>query len=115
MSKQKQKGTDGENAVVSALHRAGFTSVERRTLSGVNDKGDIAGLPKVVIEVKKHDTYAGKLAGWVEEADTERGNALATLGIVWHRRKGKAKAEEWFVTMSGEQFLLLLKRFYEAK
>jgi hypothetical protein len=50
------------------------------------------------------------LSGWVEEAETERGNADATLGIVWHRRKGKAKAEEWFVTMSGDQFIYLLRR-----
>ena len=109
MSKQKQKGTDGENAVVEALTRAGFT-VERRALSGINDKGDIAGLKDVVIEVKKHDSYAGKLAGWVEEADTERRNAKATIGVVWHRRKGKSKAEDWFVTMSGDQFLYLLRR-----
>ena len=109
MSKAKQKGTDGENAVVEALDRAGFT-VERRALSGMNDKGDIAGLKDVVIEVKKHDSYAGKLAGWVEEADTERRNAKATIGVVWHRRKGKAKAEEWFVTMSGDQFINLLRR-----
>lgn len=109
MSKQKQKGTDGENAVVEALTRAGFT-VERRALSGINDKGDIAGLKDVVIEVKKHDSYAGKLAGWVDEADVERRNAKATVGVVWHRRKGKGKAEEWFVTMSGDQFLYLLRR-----
>ena len=109
MSKQKQKGTDGENAVVEALTRAGFT-VERRALSGINDKGDITGLKDVVIEVKKHDSYAGKLAGWVEEAEIEKANAKATIGVVWHRRKGKGKAEEWFVTMSGDQFLQILRR-----
>lgn len=109
MSKQRAKGTRGENAVVEALIAAGYVHAERRSLAGVNDKGDITGIPGWVIEVKYHDSYAGKLAGWVEEAEVERQNAKAFAGVVWHRRKGKGSAADWFVTMSGATFLSLMK------
>lgn len=111
MSKQRDKGTRGENAVVEALKVSGYKTVERRALNGVKDRGDIAGLPGVVVEVKNHDSYAGKLAGWIDEAKLERLNASADLGVVWHRRKGKSDALEWFVTMTGEQFICLLRRY----
>lgn len=109
MSKQRAKGTRGENLVVDALIKAGFKHAERRALNSVNDKGDITGIPGWVFEVKFHDSYAGKLSGWVEEAEIERVNAKADYGIVWHRRKGKGSAEDWFVTMSGSTFLGILK------
>lgn len=95
--------------MVEALLDAGFDSAERRSLAGVNDRGDIAGVPGWVIEVKFHDSYAGKLGGWVDEAEVERVNAKARLAAVWHRRKGKGSAQAWFVTMSGATFLELLK------
>lgn len=109
MSKQRAKGTRGENLVVDALQRAGFVHAERRALNGINDKGDITGIPGLCLEVKFHDSYAGKLGGWVDEAEVERINAKADVAAVWHRRKGKGNADDWFVTMSGSQFLELLK------
>lgn len=109
MSKARVKGTRGENAVVDALIRAGFPYAERRALNGMNDKGDITGIPGWVFEVKYHDSYAGKIGGWVDEAEVERLNAFAMFGVVWHRRKGKASAEDWYVTMSGQQFINILK------
>ena len=109
MSKARVKGTRGENAVVDAMIRAGFKYAERRALNGVNDKGDITGVPGWVFEVKYHDSYAGKLGGWVDETEVERLNAKADYGVVWHRRKGKGSAEDWYVTMSGAQFINMLK------
>lgn len=109
MSKSKAKGTRGENAVVEALQRAGFVHAERRALAGVLDKGDVLGVPGWVFEVKAHDSYAGKLSEWLSELDREKENARAEFGVVWHRRKGKASAEDWYVTMSGAEFLKILR------
>lgn len=114
MSKARSKGTRGENLVVEALQRAGFKYAERRALNGINDKGDITGIPGWVFEVKFHDSYAGKLGGWVDETHDERVNAKADYGVVWHRRKGKGSAEDWFVTMSGAQFLEMLKEIQDV-
>lgn len=107
MSRSKAKGTAAETAVVRFLQAAGFVQAERRTLNGVKDRGDIAGLPGVVIEVK--NCARDQLPAWVAEAELERDNDRATLGVVWHKRRGTTDPGRWFVTMSGDQFAALLR------
>lgn len=107
MNRSKQIGTAWETDIVRALKLAGWPHCERRTLSGANDRGDINVHPKVVIEAKNHGTL--NLAAWIHEAEVERGNAGAEVGVVWCKRRGKAKAEEGYVVMTGEQFMQLLR------
>lgn len=107
MTASKQKGTRAESAVVKFLRSYGWDAAERRTLSGSKDKGDIAGIPNVVIEVK--DCAKQTLGAWVQEANTERTNAEARIGVVWHKRRGKGSPGEWYVTMQGWDFLEILE------
>ncbi|MFJ8555282.1 hypothetical protein [Streptomyces sp. NPDC093676] len=107
MSRSKAKGTAAETAVVRYLRDAGFVGAERRTLNGKHDRGDIAGIPSTVIEVK--NCARQELPGWVAEAETERDNDGATLGVVWHKVRGRSNPGAWFVTMSGDQFVQLLR------
>jgi hypothetical protein len=107
VSRSKAKGTAAETAVVRFLQAAGFAQAERRTLAGVQDRGDIAGIPGVVIEVK--NCARQELPAWVAEAELERDNDRASLGVVWHKLRGKADPGDWFVTMSGHQFAALLR------
>lgn len=107
MSRSKAKGTAAETAVVRFLQAEGFAQAERRTLGGVKDRGDIAGIPGVVIEVK--NCARQELAAWVAEAELERDNDGASLGVVWHKRRGTTDPGRWFVTMSGRQFAALLR------
>lgn len=109
MSASKRKGTAAESAVVQYLQTMGFVQAERRSLNGAKDRGDIAGLPGVVIEVK--NCARQELAGWVAEAEVERDNDGASLGAVWHKRRGKGQPADWFVTMSGDQFVHLLREY----
>lgn len=104
MSASKAKGTRWESQIVAYLDGAGFR-VERRTLSGASDKGDIAGLP-LVIEAKNAARIA--LASWVDEAVAEARNAGVAVGVVWHHRKGKGSPGDGYVTMRGEDFVTLL-------
>lgn len=105
-SKSKAKGSAWERAIVDYLRAAGWPFVERRLAGSVKDRGDIAGVVGVVIEAK--NTARTDLAGWVEEADLERANDNAWLGVVWHKRRGKASAADGYVTMTGAQFAELL-------
>lgn len=107
VNRSKAKGTSAETAVVRFLQTIGFPYAERRTLNGTHDRGDIAGIPSVVIEVK--NCAKTELAAWIAEAETERDNDHATLGVVWHKRRGKTNPADWFVTMSGAQFGALLR------
>ena len=103
MSASKAKGTAAETAVVRYLQANGFPYVERRTLSGSQDKGDIAGIPGVVIEVKA--CARQELAAWMDEATIEAANASVAFGVVWHKRKGFTNPSQWYVTMDGETFI----------
>lgn len=106
MSAAKAKGTKWESEVVRALRAAGFAGAERRALRGSADRGDITGIPGVVIEAK--NCARTELAAWVEEAAVERDRDGARYGAVFHHRRGRAAAEDGFVTMSGADFLRLL-------
>lgn len=107
MSASKRKGTAAETAIVNYLRAMGFTQVERRALNGTADRGDIAGIPGVVIEAK--NCARQELAAWVSEAEVERDNDNASLGVVWSKRRGKGHPADWFVTMSGRQFAWVLR------
>lgn len=105
-----EKGTAAEVLVVKFLRdEAGLPYVERRRLEGRNDRGDVAGIPGLVIEVKNHNRM--ELAAWVDEAMGERVRVAGKgeLGVVWHKRKGKASPGDWYVTMDGWTFLKFVK------
>jgi hypothetical protein len=107
MSRSKAKGTAAETAVVRAYIAAGAVYAERRALSGVLDRGDVAGVPGIVTEVK--NVSRDGLPGWLDEAEAERVNAGADLGVVWHKRRGKADPLDWPVSMLGRQWLDILR------
>lgn len=66
--------------------------IERRSLSGSRDRGDVGGvrLPlggRVVVEVKDHGGEV-QVGNWLGEAEVERGNDDAIVGLVVFKRKG---------------------------
>lgn len=108
MSKQRAKGTAAETAVVNYLRdEYGFRRVERRALHGTNDKGDIAGIENVVIEVK--NCKAITLADWMKELTVEKKNADAEIGAVIAKKRGTTNAGEWYAILSVDDFLNLLR------
>jgi hypothetical protein len=85
--------------------------IERRVMGGVNDRGDISNVrtlqgARVVIECKNVSTMA--LGSWVNEAEIERGNDDALIGVVVHKRRGVGDAGQQFVTMTLDTFVTLL-------
>ena len=110
MSKQKQKGTLAETAVADYLKQY-FPAVERRTLGGQFDKGDIAGVPNAVIEVKNQKAY--KFPEWVKETETERINAGEPIGVLVVKPNGVgvSKVDQWWCLVSLETLATLLKDF----
>ena len=80
MSKERAKGTSFETFIVNYLKNF-YPHAERRTLHGTLDKGDITGCdPRLVFECKNHKTL--NFSGWLHEAEVERINAGAEMGIV---------------------------------
>lgn len=107
MSKSKRKGTGWESAIVAYLRAGGVPMAERRALAGRADRGDVAGIPGVVIEAKAE--RAVDLAGWLTEAHQERDNDGAAIGVVWAKRRLKAQPADGYVVMDGQTFVQLLR------
>ncbi|KOT31416.1 hypothetical protein ADK47_28885 [Streptomyces rimosus subsp. rimosus] len=93
------------------MRSRGFIQAERRALNGSQDRGDVAGIPGTVLEVK--NCARTELASWVDEAEIERVNDGASLGAVWSKRRGKSNPADWFVIMSGRQFVSMLRELLE--
>lgn len=101
-----KKGPHWEAKIVAYLRANGVPHAERRVMGGLADRGDIAGIPSVVIEAKNAAALA--LASWVDEAEDERLNDGAELAVVWHHRRGKASPGDGYVTMTGATLVYLL-------
>lgn len=108
MNRAKAKGTMAERAVVEYLRANGFPDAERRALEGANDRGDIAGLPYTVLEVKNH--AALDLAGWLNELMREIDNDNAEYGAVIAKRRGHGNPSQWYAIMPVEMLVKMLQR-----
>ena len=107
VNRPKIRGTAAETAVVHYLKARGWYHAERRALTGNKDRGDVAGIAGCVIEVKDCKTLT--FGPWLNEAETEKANDNAAVGVVWAKRRGTTDPGKWFVLMTGEQFTSLLK------
>ena len=109
-NKPKQKGTAAESAFCKdekVLEH--FPHVERRTLSGKYDQGDISGMVGLAVEIKSHKTY--KLQEWLRETAIEKVNAKADFGILVVKPNGVGLTSvgEWFAVMTVNDILDLLQ------
>ena len=108
----KAAGTKFETLVTRYL-RATLDDdrIERRRMSGANDRGDISGLRhmggRIVVECKD---YGGRLqpGPWIEETERERLNDSAGIGIVVAKRRGTTAPGEQFVLMTLADLVALL-------
>jgi Holliday junction resolvase len=93
----RRKGSAFECQVVNYLRSAGFPQAAK-TLAGASaDRGDIQGLPGLVLECKSH--RALNLAGWLAEARKEAENAGLTRFAVIAKRRGVADVAEAYAVM----------------
>lgn len=107
----KQAGTRHESSVVGYLAEHVDDRIERRAKTGAKDRGDVSGLrhmgQRVVIECKD---YGGQIkAGeWAKEAEIERGNDDAGVGIVVAKRRGTTDPADQWVLMTLADLVSLL-------
>lgn len=91
MSKSKAKGTTAEREVVRYLQNW-WPAAERRALSGNKDKGDVAGIYGVVVEIKAAATQL--IGPWQRETLVEMGNANADRCMLVVKRPYKP-VQQW--------------------
>ena len=86
--------------------------IERRTKNGSKDRGDITGVKtvgggRVVLECKT--VARDNLPAWIKEAEIERGNDDALIGVVCHKKHGSGKAADQYVSMTLATFAILIE------
>lgn len=110
MKSARNAGTAMETLVARYLNQHVDDRIERRAKNGGKDRGDISGVRhmarRLVLEVK--NTARINLAGWAAEAEIERGNDDALAGLIVHKRVGKGRAEDQWVTMTLGELVALL-------
>ena len=104
---RKAKGSSAERDVVNWLKKW-FPYAERRIAGAHLDKGDIAGVNGVVIEVKNHKKL--DLSAWIKELEVEIKNDKAWTGVVIHKRIGKGDVGEWYATMPAKIWIELIRK-----
>lgn len=106
----KAAGTKLETDVVAYLAAHYDDVIERRAKSGAKDRGDVSGWRfagrRIVAEVKNVTRL--NLAGWVTEAEIERTNDDATVGLVIHKRHGVGDVGSQYVTLTLRDLIALL-------
>ena len=84
--------------------------IDRRVKTGAKDRGDIGGLrvhgQRLMVECK--NTSRADLAGWMTEAEAQRGNDDALAGVIVHKRHGKGDLADQWVTMTMREFVAIL-------
>jgi hypothetical protein len=105
----QRAGKTAETVLVAWLRSKGARYAERRLAGARLDKGDVAGIPGVTIEVKCPGPKAPvTLAAWLDETMTERDNATADVGLLCVKRRGRGSPSHWYWVTDGDTMLQLL-------
>ncbi|MFE4229156.1 hypothetical protein ACFRJ8_14855 [Arthrobacter sp. NPDC056886] len=106
----RQKGSSFERLIADYLKANGFPFADRRVKNGAKDRGDVGGVGtdagRLVLECK--NTSKISLGTWATEAETERVNDEALAGVIVHKRHGKGKAGQQWVTMTVDDLVAIL-------
>lgn len=108
MTPSHAKGTKAESDVVTYLKEF-WPYAERRALQGTRDRGDIAGVPGVVWEVKAGSRL--EIPRWLAETDVEVVNDGADFGILVVKPKGvgSTRTGDWWAITTVSHAARLLK------
>lgn len=107
----KRAGAKFEADVAAYLAEHVDDRIERRTMGGTLDRGDIGGVrtrhnERVVIEVKNVAKQA--LPQWTKEARTEAANDNALVGVVVAKRHGNGNMGDQWVHLTLRDLVTLL-------
>ena len=109
----KQAGASFERQVADHLRDNLDDRIDRKVRTGAKDCGDIAAVRdrdgnRVVVECKN---FGGRLLAseWLKEAQTERDNDAAVIGLVVAKRKGVTNPGQQWCLMTVDDLIHLLK------
>lgn len=106
----KAAGSKFERDIADHLAEHVDDRIDRRVKTGAKDRGDIGGVrvhgQRLVLECK--NTTRINLGTWITEAHTEAGNDDALAGVIVHKRHGKGKPGDQWVTMTVDDLIAIM-------
>ena len=106
----KAAGSKFERDIADHLANVVDDRIDRRVKTGAKDRGDIGGVrvhgQRLVLECK--NTSRINLGTWITEAHVEAGNDDALAGVIVHKRHGKGKPGDQWVTMTVNDLIALI-------
>lgn len=106
----KAAGSKFERDIADHLAKTVDDRIDRRVKTGAKDRGDIGGVrvhgQRLVLECK--NTSRINLGTWITEAHVEAGNDDALAGVIVHKRHGKGKPGDQWVTMTVDDLIALI-------
>lgn len=113
----KKAGSTFERLIADELMERVDDRIDRAVKRGTLDVGDVGGLRfhghKIAVECK--NTVKTDLPGWAAEAEAERLNLGALAGVIVHKRHGKGRAGDQWVSMTLDNFIALMTLTREAE
>lgn len=103
---KRQAGYQWEHDIVDLLREMGYPHAERRRAGAASDRGDVAGIPGVVIECKNHKLIT--LGVWMKGLIAKQRNDNGSLGVLFIKRK-QASTRQSYAVMTVEQAVVLLR------
>lgn len=102
----RRKGAAYEVDVCNWLKGKGWAYVERRIAGMGNDRGDINGMPGVVVECKNRKEF--DLAGYCRQLEAEITEAGADTGVVIIKKAGTTDVGQHYALMPVHRWADLL-------
>lgn len=110
-SAPKRKGGAWEREVVTLLRRHGWPA-ERRSLRGPDDRGDVVGVPGVVIECKAARRF--ELGPWLDETVAEAARDDGALPVLVVKRP-RRQVGDAFAVLRLDDLAALLRAERETR
>lgn len=104
-SYSRDRGARAEVEACAGLRRLGHDAHTSRSGRGGTQGGADIVCPTLPVEIEIKDQSRDALPGWLDQA---RAQADGRPGVCLHKRRGRARAEEWFVTMQLSDFVALV-------
>lgn len=109
-SAARSAGKTAERVFVAWARNNGAPHAERRVAGARKDRGDVAGIPGMVVEVKSPGPNSPtQLGPWLDETLAERDNDDAVIGMLVIKRRGRGCPSQWFAVTDGDTMARLLR------
>lgn len=102
----KNKGKQGERALVKKLKEYGYDVRRSQQYAGINGDADVVGIDGIHIECKYRKNGHGETYDWLEQAmrDSKDGD----MPVVMHKKVSKEyRGNPWLVTLALDDFMKL--------